>query len=118
MTMRRRSSESMKWSWSSLPRSICTQPILPVNRLPRAVYARREHLYSAQTEGEELRAVQRKSLVAVICYVLVILLGLLLPRLAVALYFALAVYLVWPSRHVVARLKSQPSAPAKPPAGA
>ena len=81
-------------------------------------YARRVPLYSVQTEGEELRAVQRRSLVAVICYVLVILLGLVLPRLAVALYFGLAVYLVLPSRHVVARLRSQPSGPAKPPAGA
>jgi uncharacterized membrane protein len=81
-------------------------------------YARRVPLYSVQTEGEEQRAVQRRSLVAVICYLLVILLGLLLPRLAVALYFALAVYLVLPSRHVVARLRSQPSGPAKPPAGA
>jgi len=61
-----------------------------------------------QTEGEELRAVQRKSLVAVICYLLVILLGLALPRLAVALYFALAVYLVLPSRHVVARAHGSP----------
>ena len=76
-------------------------------------YARREPLYSVQTEGEELRAVQRKSLVAVICYLLVILLGLLLPRLAVALYFALAVYLVSPSRHAVARLRSQPSGASK-----
>jgi uncharacterized membrane protein len=81
-------------------------------------YARRERLYSVQTEGEELRSVQRKSLVAVICYVLAILLGLLLPRLAVALYFGLAVYMVWPSRRVVARLRSQPSGLAKPPAGA
>ena len=33
MAMRNRSSGSMKWSWSSSPRSICTQWILPVNRL-------------------------------------------------------------------------------------
>ena len=37
MAMRRRSSGSMKWSWSSAPRSIWTQLILPVNRLPWAV---------------------------------------------------------------------------------
>ena len=37
MAMRRRSSGSMKWSWSSSPRSIWTQLILPVNRLPWAV---------------------------------------------------------------------------------
>ena len=33
MAMRMRSSGSMKWSWSSSPRSICTQLIFPVNRL-------------------------------------------------------------------------------------
>ena len=33
MAIRRRSSGSMKWSWSSSPRSIWTQSILPVNRL-------------------------------------------------------------------------------------
>jgi integrase len=37
MAMRRRSSGSMKWSWSSAPRSIWTHWILPVNRLPWAV---------------------------------------------------------------------------------
>ena len=37
IAMRRRSSGSMKWSWSSVPRSICTQAILPVNRLPAGV---------------------------------------------------------------------------------
>jgi hypothetical protein len=37
MAMRRRSSGSMKWSWSSLPRSIWTQWILPLNRLSWAV---------------------------------------------------------------------------------
>ena len=33
IAMRSRSSGSMKWSWSSSPTSICTQWILPVNRL-------------------------------------------------------------------------------------
>ena len=37
IAIRRRSSGSMKWSWSSSPRSICTQLILPVNRLVAAV---------------------------------------------------------------------------------
>ena len=37
MAMRKRSSGSMKWSWSSSPRSICTQWILPVKRLVCAV---------------------------------------------------------------------------------
>jgi hypothetical protein len=33
IAIRKRSSGSMKWSWSSSPRSICTQWILPVKRL-------------------------------------------------------------------------------------
>jgi hypothetical protein len=37
MAIRRRSSGSMKWSWSSAPRSIWTQWILPVKRLLRVV---------------------------------------------------------------------------------
>ena len=37
IAIRRRSSGSMKWSWLSSPRSICTQLILPVNRLLLAV---------------------------------------------------------------------------------
>jgi len=37
MVMRIRSSGSMRWSWSSSPRSICTQLIFPVNRLVRAL---------------------------------------------------------------------------------
>jgi integrase len=37
MAIRRRSSGSMKWSWSSAPRSIWTQWIFPVKRLLRVV---------------------------------------------------------------------------------
>ena len=37
MVMRKRSSGSMKWSWSSVPTSSCTQWMRPVNRLPCAV---------------------------------------------------------------------------------
>ena len=61
-------------------------------------YARYEHLYSPATEGEELHRTQRKFLPAVIGYVIAILIGLLLPVAAVALYFGLAVYLVVPFR--------------------
>lgn len=59
-------------------------------------YARREHLYSPQEEGEEPRSAQRKLLPAVIGYVIAILIGLLVPRAAVTLYFFLAVYLTVP----------------------
>jgi uncharacterized membrane protein len=61
-------------------------------------YARYQRLYSRAGEGEELHRTQRKFLPAVIGYVIAILIGLLLPVAAVALYFGLAVYLVVPFR--------------------
>jgi uncharacterized membrane protein len=71
-------------------------------------YARHEHLYSpAQEHGElhsssqehgDLHSTRRKFLPGVIGYVIAILTGLLLPVVAVALYFGLAVYLVVPFR--------------------
>jgi hypothetical protein len=68
-------------------------------------YARYEHLYSPATEGEELHRTQRKFLPAVIGYVIAILIGLLLPAAAVALYFGLAVYLVVPFREAARVLR-------------
>ncbi len=70
-------------------------------------YARRAHLYSPHDDGE-LPSDQRKLLPVVIGYVIAILIGLALPELAVALYFALAVYLIVPFREV-ARLLSRHS---------
>ena len=61
-------------------------------------YARYERLYSPAEEGQELQSTQRKFLPAVIGYVIAILIGLLLPVAAAALYAALAVYLVVPFR--------------------
>ena len=61
-------------------------------------YARYEHLYSPAGEGEELQSTQRKFLPVVIGYVVAIIIGLLVPVLAVALYAAIAVYLVVPFR--------------------
>jgi len=61
-------------------------------------YARYEHLYSPAKEGEELHRDRRKRPPVVIGYVIAILIGLLLPVAAVALYFGLAVYLVVPFR--------------------
>jgi uncharacterized membrane protein len=63
-------------------------------------YARSEHLYSRAKVGEELQAERQKLLPVVIGYLLAIAVGLALPRLAVALYFGLAVYLVVPFREV------------------
>ena len=61
-------------------------------------YARHEHLYSPAGEGEELHSTQRKSLPAVIGFVIAILIGLALPKVVVALYSGIAVYLVVPFR--------------------
>jgi uncharacterized membrane protein len=61
-------------------------------------YARREHLYSSHQDDEEVHADRRKLLPVVTGYVIAILIGLLLPVLAVALYFGIAVYLVVPFR--------------------
>ena len=63
-------------------------------------YARREHLYSPQGDGAEVEGPQRKLLPVVIEYVIAILIGLVLPWLAVALYFGIAVYLIVPFREV------------------
>jgi uncharacterized membrane protein len=69
-----------------------------------AEYARREHLYSPPAEGEEPPGEQRKLLPVVIEYVIAIIIGLLLPGVAVALYFAIAIYLVVPFREVAGLL--------------
>ena len=61
-------------------------------------YARYEHLYSPAGEGEELQSTQRKFLPVVLGYVIALVIGLLLPVAAAALYACLAVYLVVPFR--------------------
>ncbi len=61
-------------------------------------YARYEHLYSRAGEDEELQSTQRKFLPVVTGYVIAIIIGLLLPVVAAALYAGLAVYLVVPFR--------------------
>jgi uncharacterized membrane protein len=62
-------------------------------------YARRGRLYSPEGEGEELQSEQRELVPVVVAYVVAVLLGLALPSVAVAVYFALALYLVvWPLR--------------------
>ena len=54
-----------------------------------------EHLYSQPDDGEE--AYERRSLLPVVIgYVTAILVGLALPKVAVALYFGIAVFLVVP----------------------
>jgi uncharacterized membrane protein len=72
-------------------------------------YARHEHLYSPAHEGEELHSTQRKFLPGVIVYVIAIVIGLLLPVAAVALYFGIAVYLVVPFREAARVLRRRHS---------
>jgi uncharacterized membrane protein len=72
-------------------------------------YARHEHLYSPAHEGEELHSTQRKFLPGVIVYVIAIVIGLLLPVAAVALYFGIAVYLVVPFREAARVLRRRQS---------
>ena len=62
-------------------------------------YARREHMFSQREDGEEVYA-RRRLLPVVIGYVIAILIGLAVPKVAVALYFGIAVYLVVPFREV------------------
>ncbi len=71
-------------------------------------YARREHLYSPQGDGDEGQGPRRRLLPVVIGYVIAILIGLVLPEVAVALYFGIAVYLIVPFRHVARLLFRRP----------
>ena len=64
------------------------------------VYARREELFTSRGESAELQREERKLLPAVIGYVTAILIGLPFPRVAIAVYLGLAVYLVVPFRDV------------------
>jgi uncharacterized membrane protein len=61
-------------------------------------YAQHEHLYSTQAADEDLAIDRRKRLPVIAAFVVVILIGLALPVLAVALYFAIAVYAIVPFR--------------------
>ena len=63
-------------------------------------YARREHLHSPQQDGDEVQGPRRKLLPVVIGYVIAILIGLVLPEVAVVLYCGIAVYLIVPFREV------------------
>ena len=71
-------------------------------------YARHEHLYSSQGDGDGVQGTRRKLLRVVIGYVIAIIIGLVLPGLAVALYFGIAVYLMLPFRQVVRLLFQRP----------
>ena len=72
-------------------------------------YARYEYLYSPKGEGEELHSTQRNFLPVIIGYVIAILIGLVVPVAAVALYFGIAVYLVVPFRETARVLRRRHS---------
>jgi len=57
-------------------------------------YARHEHLYSPPEEGEEQQDEPRELLPVLGGYVIAILIGLAVPGVAVAIYFALAIYMI------------------------
>jgi len=61
-------------------------------------YARRENLYAHVRADEELQKARRDLLPVVAAYLIAIPIGLALPALAVAMYFAIAVVLVVPFR--------------------
>jgi uncharacterized membrane protein len=71
-------------------------------------YAKREGLYANVGDAEELENSRRYNVRAVVGYVISIAVGLLLPGLAVAAYFAVALYLVIPFREI-AQLRSTSS---------
>jgi len=71
-------------------------------------YARREQHYSPQGDGDEVRGPRRKLLPVVTAYVIAILIGLVVPGVAVALYFGIAVYLIVPFRQVARLLFRRP----------
>ncbi len=72
-------------------------------------YSAREHLYARDRDESELVRTRRKNTVAVLLYVVAIIVGLLLPGVAVTFYFAIAVYLVVPFRDVARLIRSRDS---------
>jgi TMEM175 potassium channel family protein len=63
-------------------------------------YATRQHLYQARAQDEELVMERRKLLPVIIGYIVGMLVGVVLPTLAFAFYFGVAIYLVVPFRDV------------------
>ena len=70
-------------------------------------YARAESLYRTDGTDEELAETRSKSVSGLVLYAVAIVIGLLVPRVAVALYFGIALYLAVPWRHVAALFRSR-----------
>jgi uncharacterized membrane protein len=87
--------------------------LLAISLLGRALdaYARHEHLYSPATEARSCTETGGNFLPVVIVYVIAILIGLLLPVAAVALYAGIAVYLVVPFREAARVLRRRHTRP-------
>jgi uncharacterized membrane protein len=68
-------------------------------------YSRREHLVEPGAVPPDLRMERRKFRFAVVGYMVTILLALVTPTVAVALYFGIAIFLVVPFREILALLK-------------
>ena len=63
-------------------------------------YVRRRHLRRAGAEDPDFQEARKKFYYAAAAYVLTILIGLFVPRVAIVLYFAIAVFLFVPFRTV------------------
>jgi len=72
-------------------------------------YARAENLYASDVTDDELAQTRSKTLSGLILYAVAIAIGLALPRIAVAFYFAIALYLAVPWRHVIALIGRRPA---------
>ena len=70
-------------------------------------YSARQRLYARDRDESELVRARRKNVAAVLLYVVAIIVGLLLPGVAVTVYFAIAIYLVVPFREVTRLLRSR-----------
>jgi uncharacterized membrane protein len=74
-------------------------------------YAQTEGLYRPEAQDEELIRTRRSSWRSVSLYVIAIVVGLVLPGIAVAVYFGVAVYVIIPW-HQVSRLHRSAGSPA------
>ncbi len=63
-------------------------------------YAKREGLYVAHPDDDELDRSRRKDVAGIVLYLAGIAVGLVFPGIAVAVYFAIALYLVIPFREI------------------
>lgn len=73
-------------------------------------YATAEGLFRADVQDEELTRTRSSSVTGVLLYAIAIVTGLLLPRIAVGIYLAIAVYLAIPWRDLPRLIGHRPAA--------